>query len=390
MKIKGFLLWSIFIIVVGVILESSTWLQWSANQETVLERMRPVRPIAEFNHGARTKDLEFSPTNHDVLASAGDDNYIKLWKRNEPDMTKDLLFESDEDLFDIDFLQTDDLLFCKGLHRETILCNTITGKKVKLPMEETTWDSTVSPSAERRATVHPQRVVLWNIQNLNEMSITNVITEIHHTTYHNSFRCVDFSPDEKWFAVGYENGDIRIWDIEKEQFIKTLSVPHESHVHLRDITFSPDGRWIVVLEHMSLTIWDTQNSLRHVLLDWHVGFLREVKFSQDGRYMGIKTHEERGGFIIWSLPDVSIYHQMSEGIISRIAISPDGLLLAVSNPGEVTLMSLDSLTPIAILKGEGFLGGAHEITFSHDGSMLAGGGSGGVLRIWNVKDYYEK
>lgn len=391
MKIKTISIWFIVLILVGAILGFSTWHQWSANQETVLQRMRPVRPIAEFNHGARINDLEFYPTNHNIFASAGDDNYIKLWNRNKPDSTKDLLFESDEDLFDIDFLQSGDLLFCKGLHRETILYNTNIGEKTKLPMEEFMRDSAISPSADRRATVHPQRVVIWNIQNLNEMSITNEITEMHHTTYHNSFQCVDFSPNEKWLAVGYENGDIKIWDLEQKQFIKTLSVPHESHVHLRHIIFSPDGRWIAAGEHNSWTLWNVQHNQRYLLLEnTGLGLLRDLKFSHDGRYIAIKIHDRSIRYTIWSLPEVQIYHEVTEQNISRIAFSPDGMILAVSNPGEVTLLSLESLTPITILKGEGYFGGAHEITFSHDGNMLAGAGTGGVIRLWDVKDYYEE
>ena len=284
---------------------------------------------------------------------------------------------------------------------EKVLWNASSGEKIYIPEGESQpegeiqSDSAISPSADKMATVHSRRLVLWNIENPNHPTFTTEITEVHHTKYINSMRCVDFSPNGKWLAIGYGNGDIRLWDLEQEKFIKTLSVSPDMHVHLRDINYSPDGRWIVARENPSLTIWDTEKNLRSVLFESHQGFLREVKFSQDGRFIGITTHDGRGGYIIWSLPEVLIYHQMSyqqdsEGIISRIAFSPDGSILALSNPGEVRLISIETLSPIVVLKGEGFFGGAHEIIFSSDGTMLAGGGTGGILRLWDVSDYYEE
>ena len=273
--------------------------------------------------------------------------------------------------------------------------NVSSGEKIFFPKGEIHFDSTFSPSADKLATVDSKRVVLWNIENPDEPTITTEITEVHHTKYHNSMRCADFSPNGKWLAIGYENGDIRLWDLQQEKFINTLSVSPHSHVHLRDIIHSPDGRYIVARESPSLTIWDTVNDLRRVLLESHQGFLRSVKFSQDGRFIGIKTDDGKGGYIVWSLPEVLIYHQMSyqqadDGIISHIAFSPDGTILAVSNPGEVKLISIETLSPIVILKGEGFLGGAHEITFSPDGNTLAGSGYGGILRLWDVRNYYAE
>ncbi len=389
MKIRKLSIWFISLIIVGVILGFSTWQQWNANQGTIIERMRSIPPVAEYMHGARISDIVFSPTDKDIIATAGDDNYIRIWNRNNPDNPTEIQFNQEERLFSLEYLKNGNFLLCKGLHRKTGLWNALSNEMIYLPQEKIQWDTAISTSADRIATVHSQRVVLWNIENPDEPSIITEITELHHTKYHNSFKCAAFSPNGETLAIGYENGDIRIWDLEQEQFTKTLSVPTDSHVHLRHIKFIPNGRWIVALEDTSLTIWDTQNNLRHVLLEPHQGFLRFVKFARNGKFIGITPLGEKPEYLIWSLPDVLIYHQVNEGIISRIAFSPDGKILAVSNPGEVTLLSLETLTPIAILKGKGFLGGAYEITFSSDGTMLAGGGSGGIIRLWDVSNIFD-
>lgn len=369
----------------------STWHQWNANQGTILERIQPISPVTEFMHGARITDLVFSPTNQDIIATAGDDRNIKIWNRNNPDTPIEIPFSKKEEFFTLEYLNNGEFLLCKGiLSRMTILWNMSTNEKIILPQEEHQWDTAISPSAETMATVQSRQVVLWNIQNPDEMTKTQEITEIHHTKYQNSFQCADFSPNGESIAIGFENGDIRIWDLVQEQFIKTLSVPPDSHVHLRNINYSPDGRWIVAREPASLTLWDTQKNQRHVLLEKYVGFLRDVKFSRNGKYIGITTFGKKTGYIIWSLPEVLIYHQVSEGIISRMAFSPDGKNFAVSNPGVVMLFSLESLTPITILQGKGILGGANEITFSADATMLAGAGSGGIVRLWDISNIYEQ
>ncbi len=391
MKIKSLLLWSIFIIVVGVILGLSTWNQWNDNQGTTLKRMRPIPPIAAFHHGARISDIVFSPADQDIIATAGDDNYIRIWNRNKPDNPTEIQFGQEERLFSLEYLKKGNFLLCKGLHGKTSLWNALSNEMIYLPEKKIQWDTAISPSADKMATVHSERLVLWNIENPNEPSIITEITEVHHTKYHNSFQCADFSPNGDRLAIGYGNGDIRIWDLEQQQFIKTLSVPADSHAHLKEIKFMPGGRWIVALEHVSLSLWDVQHNRRMKLLeDTRIGFLRDVKFSLNGKYIGINTYEGKGRYIIWSLPEALIYHQVSEDPISRIAISPDGAILAVSNPGEVTLFSNETLSPLVILKGAGIFGGAHEITFSPDGTMLAGGGYGGIIRLWDVRKLNER
>lgn len=387
---KIFLLF-LAIIVAGVLLAFSTWRQWNNNQKTILERMRPIPPIAEFHHGAMIDDVEFSPSNQDIIASVGDDNNIKIWNKNNPSTPTKTLHDNEETLVSLDFLNNGKLLLCKGLHRKMILYDTSSWERIILPQEQYRWDAEISPSADYLANVYSQRLELWDIRNPNKITKITEITEIHHTKYANSIRCADFSPNGKWLAIGYENGDIRIWGLEQEQFIKTLSVPHDSHEHLRDIIFSPDGRWIAAAEQNSLSLWDVQQNRRIKLLkDTRIGFLRDVKFSRDGRYIGIKTHDKMNRYTIWSLPEVQIYHEGSGGYVTDLAFSPDGKILAISDAGEVTLLSIENLTPIALLQGKGFLGGAMKNTFSHDGNLLAGGGYGGVLRLWDVRNINEK
>lgn len=392
MKIKNLSIWLIILFVGVVILGFSTWHQWNENQKTIIERMRPITPIAEFNHGSMIEDIEFSPANSNIIASVGDDKNIKIWNKNNPITPIKIIQDNEEDLISLEYLNNGKLLLCKGLHRKMILCNTSSWERIILPQEKFLWDAAISPSADYLANLYSQRLELWDIRNPDEIVLAKVIKEIQHIKYHNSFKCTDFSPNGKWLAIGYENGDIRIWDLEQEKFIKTLSVPSDSHLHLRDIEFSLNGNWIVALDQNSLSLWDVQQKKRTVLLEnTRIGFIQNVKISPDGRYIGTRMHGKSYEYIIWSLPEGQIYHSATEGNFSDLAFSPDGKTLAISDPGEVIFMSLETLTPHTILKAGGILGGASDMTFSPDGSMLAGSsGFGGIVRVWDVSEINDK
>lgn len=389
--LKKMLLFFTIFVVLGL-LGFSTWHQWNDNQKTVLERRKPLATIVEFNHGSMIDDIEFSPADSKIIASVGDDYNIKIWNRNNPETPIKIINDDEENLVSLDYLKNGKLLLCKGLHGKMLLYDTSTWERIILPKEQYLWDVDISSSADYLVNVYSQRLELWDIRKPDEMALTKLITEIQHIKFHNSFKCTAFSPNGKWLAVGYENGDIRIWDLEQEIFIKTLSVPPDSHLHLRDIEFSPDGKWIIALDQSNLAIWDIQQKERTVLVErTQIGFLRDVKLSPDGKFIGIMTRGKSYEYIIWGLPELRIYHSVAEGNFSDLAFSPDGKTLAISDPGEVILMSLETLTPHTILKAGGFLGGALDMKFSPDGSMLAGSsGFGGIVRVWDVSEISEE
>ncbi|MCG9128857.1 hypothetical protein JT359_14805 [Candidatus Poribacteria bacterium] len=79
MKTQHKLLLIIILIAAVGFLFYSTWLQWQGNQETYLERIRPIKPTKMVNHGSWINDLAFSPNNSDLLVTVGHSNKIKIW-----------------------------------------------------------------------------------------------------------------------------------------------------------------------------------------------------------------------------------------------------------------------------------------------------------------------
>lgn len=385
---KIFLLFLV-IIVTGVLLVFSTWHQWNNNQKTILERMRPIPPIAEFNHGTWIGDIAFSPENPDLIASVGEHSIIKVWNRNNTDspeltLTNHPTNESGTSgVGYIIYSQTGEWLVSKDYWMIAIW-DASSGERIST-LESPSSSGAVSPVNDYLA-AGTRDVKLWDISNPNkiselfilpvkmgEQSISHEEVSIKNSNYnswvkhHNAtvnqfFKTIDFSHDGKWIAAGGQIYDqtkkrwtdkVKVWDLQNKQLFKILE--RESKKDLEPEKYHQD--------------------------------IRSIKFSPDNRFFAIAGEN---GLTIWSLPEWNIYHEVPNQRIREMAFSPDGKMYAVADVKGITLWSVETLTPIALLKGKGVLASATVIAFSTDGSMIAGGGMDGVVRLWDVGKLNEK
>lgn len=82
---KPFLLFIASVVVIGI-LGFSIWYRWSTDQKLAQQRIPELTPSAEFNHGSWLNAVALSPTDPELIASAGmGDNIIKVWNRNNTD-----------------------------------------------------------------------------------------------------------------------------------------------------------------------------------------------------------------------------------------------------------------------------------------------------------------
>ncbi|MDE0636807.1 MAG: hypothetical protein OXI43_13290 [Candidatus Poribacteria bacterium] len=399
MKIKSLLLWSIFIIVVGVILAFSTWHQWNANQKTTLERMRPIPPIAEFHHGSWIRDIAFSPKHPDLVASVGEHSIIKVWNRNNTDspeltLTNHPTNESGTSgISYITFTQTGEWLVSKDFWMVAIW-DASSGERINT-LETPSSTGVVSPMNDYLA-AGTRDVKLWDISNPNkiselfilpvkmgEQSISHEEVSIkssnhnswvkhHNATVNQSFKTIDFSHDGKWIAAGGEIYDkplekwsskLKIWDLQNQQLFRIIERDDPKNLEPKR-----KGKKVP-----SFTLPPSND-------------IRSIKFSPDSRFFGLAADN---GLTIWTLPEWEIYHEVLDKRIRDIAFSPDGTMFAITDIKGITLWSVETLAPIALLQKVGLIGSS-VIEFSPDGNMLAGGGFGGVLRLWDVRKLNEK
>ena len=148
---------------------------------------------------------------------------------------------------------------------------------------------------------------------------------------------VAYSPDGSQIAIGFTEG-VRQWDRRSKKMIGPAIEPNAACV---DVTFSPDGHWILRAGGRQVSLWSaTDGTLIHTL-----GRFDAAVFNRDGsRILG------------------SIYS----------ATDPAVCIWDSESGKELLRLPRDNTIPWAV-------------AFSPDGSQFVTGTMNGLLRIWDTE-----
>lgn len=370
---------------------------WYIHSVKIPAQVKSLSPIAEFKIGVNTgvnyigdriDVIAFSPTNPDLIAVAGWEEEIQLWNINNIETPETILTGHIGTVISttvdcLAFIQSGEQLACKTFNTFS-LWSIPSGKLLNTENTDTTdmrcFSAAISPVSPVLATGLGD-IKLWDISKPNEIKGTYVLppnigqqtmlhedvmwTSYHYTKraikHHNEtlnqhYRFIDFSHDGKWIAAGGEMYDydrkialdkIKVWDLQSKKLFKIIEgdIPDnfEPNIHYRDFY--------------------------------------TIKFSPDNRFFAVG---HKNGFTIWSLPEWSIYRNVDGRGIFDIAFSPNGKMFATAGH-KLKIWLAESETPIEFYKNEGYFASPRIITFSPDGSLLAGGDSDGFVRIWDMR-----
>jgi WD40 repeat protein len=110
------------------------------------------------------------------------------------------------------------------------------------------------------------------------------------------------SPDGKLLAATGEGERLYVWEGWEDDATRRL-VSRMSGVSLRQIVFSPDGRYIGGTNYLYGSIWDTLSS-SEVSRVTPGGVVKSVAFSHDGRHFIIGGEVQTTGFWLWRQNDM--------------------------------------------------------------------------------------
>ncbi|CAE6495374.1 unnamed protein product [Rhizoctonia solani] len=197
-------------------------------------------------------------------------------------------------------------------------------------------------------------------------------------------RCISFSPNGRFFAVGTDHNEILVWDA---LTCRTTIGPLKRHTStVRTIAISPDSKHICSGSHDStLCIWDSQNG--HLIagpLESHTGWVRSVDYSADGLWIASGSSDNT--VRIWSsqhgYAKGNVYMGREDCIYS-VTFSPDGSVLAIGSDSLIQLWDPHHGRLIGDpLKGHTDYISA--IKFTPDGRHLISGSRDSTLRVWDV------
>ncbi|MDR2675203.1 MAG: hypothetical protein LBC18_10180 [Opitutaceae bacterium] len=147
-----------------------------------------------------------------------------------------------------------------------------------------------------------------------------------------------FGPDGKWFVTGDNDGFIKLWRLPGCELVRTLErqVTAEGNgISLDVLALSADGGLLAAGgADNAVKLWRLPDGAPAGALEGHQKFLRFAAIGQDGKQL-VSGSDDRV-VNVWSLPDGALLKTLKEIEAQSAAVSPDGKLLAATEPPKGT------------------------------------------------------
>lgn len=247
-----------------------------------------------------------------------------------------------------------------------------------------------APDGKAVATGHADRTVrLWDAATGKEIR--------EFTGHEDRVDAVVFSPNGTSLVSVSTGAALRQWDVATGKEIRQFTTPPKSEAVYHPwgpVAFSPD-RALLAAAHRDKTIhlWDAGTGRAIRQLKGHTEAVTSIAFAPDGKTL-VSLSSERGARSIAGHADTTLrswdvatgrerWRQKAEALV--VALSPDGQTLATIEfyGTQVALWDARTGKPIRTWTAD-YFPGFNALAFSPDSKVLATGGKGQVIRLWDV------
>jgi WD40 repeat protein/tRNA A-37 threonylcarbamoyl transferase component Bud32 len=394
-------------------------------------------------HRDRIWRVAFHPEDSSLLASAGEDKKVRLWRLGKPSEQprQERVFEGLEaSAVSLAFSPDGTLLASgSGTHHTgdpavIKVWNVHTGAEVATLHGHTNeiWGLTFTPDGSRVVSAsHDQTIKFWDLHNGRETltlrahsdnvrAVTFLgdrlvsVSEDHTVKlweptpvvgkylaprslilkgHQDRVWCVAYRADGKMLASAGRDHTIRIWEVDltgkqpSYRLQRTLT-GHEGTI--RAVCFSPTEEKLASASYdNTVRIWDLPGGKSMVLTAKEMGWVHGVAFSPDGKLVaGVSNYTVR----LWQVSDgqaVTRRLPQHEWVVSSLAFRPfpegNQTLELATGSWDQTIQLWDVGQGKFLRRLEGHRGRVQCLAFRPDGQQLATAGNEGVIKLWDVQ-----
>jgi eukaryotic-like serine/threonine-protein kinase len=340
-------------------------------------------------HQVEVNGLAFSPDGQ-TLASAGDDGTIALWQMNwrEAKASKLRVIKAHPfQVFNVLYSSDGRTLISAGRDTVIRLWNPTTGESqgVLKGHRDTAGSIAVHPAGKWIASAgHDSEILIWDLET------RSIVRRVEVTGQ--PVLSIDFSTDGRLFAAGTSARDIRIWRLPGWEPVKRIELLDDAHC----VTFLPDARTLVACDSAG-TIRKfpaeagaagpaTAGLPSASLQAWKAHSDEVFKMTICRRTQELITAGRDGCVEAWSLE-----HGESSKVLRNLKADVEDFQfvsgtnrLALTDGHAISLWDPESLSQTRVLGRTDT--SIRCLAVSRDGSTLAAGGLGGVVRLYDLND----
>lgn len=271
--------------------------------------------------------------------------------------------------------------------RSAILWETSSGRELwRYPAEPFGYQmhsGELSPDKRLVVTVNSKKVKLWD-------AVTGAgLKEFGDGPY--VVGCVRFSPDGRYVLMG-KDYQARLWEVGSGNEVKTFGEPRavvsDPCGNIRDLSFSPDGKRILVGYYSGRSkLWDVASGRVLAEFAGHTKPVVGVAFMPGGRR--VVTGGSDSTVRVWDIESATEVLRL-EGEVGRLmalAVAPDGrYILTADFEGHARFWDVATGRVFRSLRQER---GLQAVDISPDGRYVMTGAQSGLSRLWDAETAVE-